>query len=488
MFHPWPNVIVHILAVLLLLGALLVCPWKELPRTAWIPPVAFLGSQIVATLSSSEPSLSLPVLWLDCSLVCAYLLGALVARDGEKIELVTLAWLAAGILLAWSGIYQAAVGLKEVEVALHRHPDLVTAMPRISDWSKAGRIYATFTSPNLLGGYILSAFFVILAWCLIPARQAASAVGGDHHDPAGVAQQQHTTDRWATWLGGMLGLLPLLYCFWHSQSKGSYGVLFLTLCVAIILLTRRQRISIAVIAALIALFVAGFILGYGRLAWTESHRTGAARLEFWRAAWQIGCDHPVAGSGPGTFAIMYPRYKKPETEPTRFVHNTYLQMWSDSGFAGFATFAVWLPGSLWLQRWKHLAPKERLIPTLLWCACLGFALHSLVDFDYYSPGNSWPIFLLLGYLAGCKPGKVEGPPSRFTSVPHGLFQKWRAALCRSLGPDRSFGRLLVPITPMRGCGTADCRLRPAGARSCGSKHPKWSALQWRTTGWRVPAG
>ena len=174
---------------------------------------------------------------------------------------------------------------------------------------------------------------------------------------------------------------------------------------AVVLWVQKQKWIYFILGAFLICSSAGLWLGYGqdygRSMIQVANRSSQERMRFWIAAWKIGRDHPLFGTGPGTFAMMYPHYREAGDEDTLLVHNNYLQMWTDSGLAGFITFLFWLPGSLWLwlRKWKNVPCKNRAVPMLLWCACMTFALHSLVDFDLYMIGNSWPIFVLLGYLS-----------------------------------------------------------------------------------------
>jgi len=104
--------------------------------------------------------------------------------------------------------------------------------------------------------------------------------------------------------------------------------------------------------------------------------------DYWRGAIAIARDHPWLGTGPGTFGSIYPKYKIASTEEAQLVHNSYLQMWSDSGVIGFLTFAL-----LWLVALRDAFHPGS--PTLYdrrrsRCARLGRVGGAFVmDFDLY---------------------------------------------------------------------------------------------------------
>ncbi len=391
LFSAWPNVLFY---ALMAAAALVVIPfsldlsWKGRGGRVLLPPLAFLAVQGLAGLASVDGTMSWRVLALFLALAMGWCLGACLVRDERDLGWIALGWLIGGFLVGWSGYSQATGGLEETRQYLHLHPELAAGQPMLWEKIESNRIFATFVNPNALGGYIASTIFMIAAWLAV-ARKSRSI--------------------WP-WLAGGGGIVLLLFCLWKSQSKGAYAALFAVLLIAVFTLSPRRRLAALLAGAVILVSVLGFALGYGQKAVDKGRKTFAARTDYWKAAWQIGLDHPVLGSGPGTFSLLYPRYKAWEAESTRLVHNNYLQMWSDSGLMGFITFLIWMPGTLavWWRRWRRTPALERVAPTLAWCACLVFALHSLVDFDLYLISNSWPIFVLLGWLAASEPPDFEG--------------------------------------------------------------------------------
>jgi O-antigen ligase len=127
----------------------------------------------------------------------------------------------------------------------------------------------------------------------------------------------------------------------------------------------------------------------------------SARFDYWKAAGQTFADHPVFGSGPGTFYLEYMKRKAPESEVTRLCHNDYLEQGCDSGAAGFLTYGGWVV-LLMVLGWNVLHRSKTLNPILfsVWLGLLGFFLHSAVDFHLYIPGLAWTAFFLGGWMCG----------------------------------------------------------------------------------------
>ena len=125
-------------------------------------------------------------------------------------------------------------------------------------------------------------------------------------------------------------------------------------------------------------------------------------MDYWRGAVAIIKDHPWVGTGPGTFGSIYPKYKTAMTEEAQAVHNSYLQMWSDSGVLAFVAFALlWIVG-VW-DAFRLARQRIGDAAAMAICGALaGWAVHGLLDFDLYAPGVALPAFILLGIVQGLK--------------------------------------------------------------------------------------
>src|SRR5256712_3965114 len=66
------------------------------------------------------------------------------------------------------------------------------------------------------------------------------------------------------------------------------------------------------------------------------------RRNFWRAGLAIFMDHPVMGTGPGTFGAMHPAYQRDVRYYARDAHSLYVQAASEEGGVGLAALAVML--------------------------------------------------------------------------------------------------------------------------------------------------
>ena len=145
--------------------------------------------------------------------------------------------------------------------------------------------------------------------------------------------------------------------------------------------------------ALLGLVVLGALGLVGqavRLLPAISQRIGsgaAARLEFWAAARRLVLDHPVVGTGPGTFVQHYAAYYEPTGtvayELADDPHSVPLAMFTNGGFllglvyVGFvAATAIVLLGGL-----RRAEGRERLFLAAFGGAWLAYQVQSAVSID-----------------------------------------------------------------------------------------------------------
>ena len=68
---------------------------------------------------------------------------------------------------------------------------------------------------------------------------------------------------------------------------------------------------------------------------------GTHRLSYWRVAVDVAADHPIAGAGPGAFAVEWLR-RRTIDERVRNAHSLELQTLADLGLVGLALLAATL--------------------------------------------------------------------------------------------------------------------------------------------------
>lgn len=144
---------------------------------------------------------------------------------------------------------------------------------------------------------------------------------------------------------------------------------------------------------------------------SEDPTTG--RTHFWKGTLQIIRDHPLIGTGLGSFGVAYTLY---DTHNGLYrleqSHNDYLQLLSDAGIVGAllgAAFLFMLFRTGFIRRETDDAFR-RGIATGALAGCFAVLVHSLFDFTLHTTANGL-LFLTLAALATLD-GRVEQPSQR----------------------------------------------------------------------------
>jgi len=219
-----------------------------------------------------------------------------------------------------------------------------------------------------------------------------------------------------------LGRLAIMIAVASVLLSGSRGgmislaveaVLFTVLIVRFIPEARRRRLIIAGtagVAASAALFLG---LDPGQI----SQRLGAVanlpqapeatlgeRMELTRDAWSILRAHPWLGTGFGSFATVYPRYRSFASDlEWDHAHDDYAEALAEAGVGGGITILAAVGLFLALA---FSTVRERLAQGGGWIrlgaaiGCCGLLVHSLGDFNLHIPANA-ACFAFFAGLAVC---------------------------------------------------------------------------------------
>jgi len=183
---------------------------------------------------------------------------------------------------------------------------------------------------------------------------------------------------------------------------------------------RRMRAAvtgIALIAAAAVFFwlVPPYVLAKLGTAGNYVPETSAGnRPALWRSSLGILREHPLLGSGMGSFVTVYPDYQVEVSELTiEHAHNDYIEALAETGLPGAAlillTLALFFPitfGNLTLQL-KREAGWIQLGAAI---SCCGLLVHSIVDFNLHIPANAaWFAFCAgLASIAGIRSSQSTG--------------------------------------------------------------------------------
>ena len=316
-----------------------------------------------------------------------------------------------GQATGWTNFTESSLAEMRANLLLIQTNGVEIANPVILDKMKRARVNGTMVYPNALAGMIL---------LLLPASLAVLAT---------VSGTLKASVR--RLVVGSFAVLGLLTVYW-TGSKAGWLVAIGVGAVALLLRPGSARIK----AAWVALLLAGGLGLFGlRFAgyFAKGATSAVARTDYWKAAVQNTWEHPLWGSGPGTFQRPYARLKAPESEMARLVHNDFLEQASDSGLPGFALYTAWIGGLLWtlgrrITREKDLGAQSlkaspsgaaqpsgtgwpvwpeihrRRLELAVFIGLLGWFTHGLAEFGLYIPASAWTAFTLAGaLLAGVMP-------------------------------------------------------------------------------------
>jgi O-antigen ligase len=133
-----------------------------------------------------------------------------------------------------------------------------------------------------------------------------------------------------------------------------------------------------------------------------------SRWDWWVESWDLFKEHPVVGSGAGTFDVARRPFRRNiivVMEP----HSLPLQFLAETGVVGLVLLLGMLGTGVaaCVAGVRRLAGGERAAAMALALAALAYLLHALVDYDWDFLALSGPVLLVVGLLIG-----VGRPPIR----------------------------------------------------------------------------
>lgn len=285
-------------------------------------------------------------------------------------------WLFLTLALLWIlrvGFEQHFGGLDATRKYFYSLPAWREAPPEFIKKLSSTRIYSTLFYPNTLAGVLILVLPITLGFVWTATARLQSP---------------------ARCLIIVLITVPSLACLYWSQSKAGWLIALMLVALALLNSKLPIRTKWTLLVVVVTIGAAAFIVRHA--AFFERGATSVvARTDYWKAALSTGLQHPVLGTGPGTFAIPYAKIKSPEAEMARLTHNDFLQQLSDSGIVGFVTFFAFV-SAIMVFLYRYRSKK-------CWFSALGLVgiiLHETVEFHLYIPAIAWPLFLLLGWILG----------------------------------------------------------------------------------------
>ncbi|MEA2014232.1 MAG: O-antigen ligase family protein [Thermodesulfobacteriota bacterium] len=183
----------------------------------------------------------------------------------------------------------------------------------------------------------------------------------------------------------------------------------------IVLLTNRYFTGKKLIAALAGGFLVAAFIILASTPVVERIRTldqktevpnFKARVTVWGGVIEMIKDHPLLGTGPGTFATVFTQYQPPGVSPRYFMaHNDYLHFTSEAGLPLIAVI-IWMIIVLYRKGFAKMQNPSRLVRGITIGAMTGITailVHSIGDFNLHIPANAILFTILAALIAAPLP-------------------------------------------------------------------------------------
>lgn len=137
-----------------------------------------------------------------------------------------------------------------------------------------------------------------------------------------------------------------------------------------------------------------------------------------RDTWRLFLDHPLIGTGLGTFEMVYPPYDSLyDGKVVNHAHNDYLEALAETGAIG-GLCCLWFLAVVLLSSLNCMADLGNSFSSALnlsgLMACSGILIHSLVDFNLHIPANAL-LFFVSAHMASVRlQPTVAGAEARST--------------------------------------------------------------------------
>ncbi len=245
------------------------------------------------------------------------------------------------------------------------------------------RIFSTHANPNFFGAFIVFASGIVGAEFLRTRQKSLLVLLG-------------------------LGLLDLIF----TESKGAWlayaGLLVFaaftyTNCLAHV---KKHLVKINV-AAVVCLVLA---VGVAGIYSVKRFQSVSFRAYTWLSALEMAKDSPILGTGPGSFKIVYPAYRRPQifyienahNNETQHAENEYLEQLATGGIIGLGLF-LWLFAFLFTGALKNMRAATQDDPRRYYllgysAALAGLLLHAFVDISVHFASSGLLLAVFIGVL------------------------------------------------------------------------------------------
>lgn len=236
-----------------------------------------------------------------------------------------------------------------------------TAVGPIKTGIGGQRLFGTFGSPVVLGGYLSLMLPPSLGLMLTPTRRSY---------------------RWLASIAFSVGALTLAL----TLTRGAWGGFLVATGITLLYAWRQGWISAAVPIMLTLLGVVLILVLRDDIVARVTafdNASAQARLPLMDLAFRMIKDHPILGLGANNFAASMDQYLTIDfsQEWIFTVHNKYLLVWSETGIIGLAAF-IWVMVAAVRRGWRAIRSHDRVLSPLaigLTTGIIANMIHMTVD-------------------------------------------------------------------------------------------------------------
>ncbi|HVM76071.1 MAG TPA: O-antigen ligase family protein [Candidatus Saccharimonadales bacterium] len=226
-------------------------------------------------------------------------------------------------------------------------------------------------------------------------------------------------------LVGLFAVVPLVALLLSASRGGIISLAVQIVVLVLLLLVRRMHGrgmivgGIVVLCAMMAVSWIGVQQMLQRFSGIQSLEVSTGKRSAMRQdTWRLFLDHPLVGTGLGTFEMVFPPYDSLyDGKVVNHAHNDYLEALAETGVLG-GTCCAWFLGLLLLNSMGAQSELGTSFGASLnlsgLIACVGILVHSLVDFNLHIPANAL-MFFVSAHMATARlqpalPGVSNGRP------------------------------------------------------------------------------
>jgi O-antigen ligase len=210
-------------------------------------------------------------------------------------------------------------------------------------------------------------------------------------------------------LVALFAMVPIVALLLSASRGGIVSFAVQMLLLFLLLLIRRIRSRFVIAGGVVVLCALIFVSWIGvqqvltRFAGIQTLEVSAGKRAAMRqGTWRLFLDHPLLGTGLGTFEIVFPPYDSVyDGKIANHAHNDYLEVLAETGIVG-GLCCLWFLWVVQLQSLRGMAELGESFGSALNLAglvgCSGILVHSLVDFNLHIPANAL-LFFVSAHLA-----------------------------------------------------------------------------------------